>query len=561
MISFLFPNQTLRCETSGSNSIEKKYRKPPIKLLLNILIISLLVTYITEVLQPENNNFFRDRFGIASILIEPKDKSDSSLTQPLITIDAFTEHLDSLIEGYYSIPEVSIGLFSHYVMSRSDPTPRPPLLTLQYREVNNEGDAHVITKEYTLTPEEHLGPFGNDTFLTSFRQLCTPETMSEHLFMHCRSATFADFADYLIAAKVSLTLRGIMSNGPATTMPNVVKWDITTSYRFKAMNSILEAVTEIDASMSNKYRIRKHPIIIVALLIPAVLWDICICVLFFVQHTGQDVAKLEYDSYARDVYYIRRGWNIFSLIGSIIVILFCGVALRTEFGLVFQSNLIMWKSLLLAFGAWFYCILLLSHFQKFPQIYVIANALSVSLPHLGRYLIGIFPILLGYSLCAVILFGGMTDLFETFIKSVMSLFSMLNGDSILTIMVSGNQSELQVFWKWFTFCFFGSFIIIFILNIHNIALNIVSDAYVFVCERQEIEDAVDAAEDKRSRGEMSIGQRDMRRSPALKRSELKSLSARLKREIGSDSEYEEDYEDIRIRDYGDSDYLDESDFF
>eukprot|EP00758_Cryptobia_borreli_P012160 Tbor_TRINITY_DN5722_c0_g1::TRINITY_DN5722_c0_g1_i15::g.19995::m.19995 len=263
MISFLFPNQTLRCETSGSNSIEKKYRKPPIKLLLNILIISLLVTYITEVLQPENNNFFRDRFGIASILIEPKDKSDSSLTQPLITIDAFTEHLDSLIEGYYSIPEVSIGLFSHYVMSRSDPTPRPPLLTLQYREVNNEGDAHVITKEYTLTPEEHLGPFGNDTFLTSFRQLCTPETKTEHQFIPCRNSSLADFADYLMAAKVSFTLRGIMSNGPATTMPNVVKWDITTSYRFK--KSILEAVTEIDASMSNKYRIRKQPIIIVAL--------------------------------------------------------------------------------------------------------------------------------------------------------------------------------------------------------------------------------------------------------------------------------------------------------
>eukprot|EP00758_Cryptobia_borreli_P012157 Tbor_TRINITY_DN5722_c0_g1::TRINITY_DN5722_c0_g1_i12::g.19992::m.19992 len=556
MISFLFPNQTLRCETSGSNSIEKKYRKPPIKLLLNILIISLLVTYITEVLQPENNNFFRDRFGIASILIEPKDKSDSSLTQPLITIDAFTEHLDSLIEGYYSIPEVSIGLFSHYVMSRSDPTPRPPLLTLQYREVNNEGDAHVITKEYTLTPEEHLGPFGNDTFLTSFRQLCTPETMSEHLFMHCRSATFADFADYLIAAKVSLTLRGIMSNGPATTMPNVVKWDITTSYRFKAMNSILEAVTEIDASMSNKYRIRKHPIIIVALLIPAVLWDICICVLFFVQHTGQDVAKLEYDSYARDVYYIRRGWNIFSLIGSIIVILFCGVALRTEFGLVFQSNLIMWKSLLLAFGAWFYCILLLSHFQKFPQIYLVVSTLSVSLPHLGRYFIGLFPIFLGYSFCAVTVFVGLSTIFEDLQNSIIGLFAMLNGDSIIIIMDDANSTRWPLL-QWFTFCFFASFTFLFILTIHNVALCIVQDSYVFVCEKCKIEEATRVAEGQ----EMSKGQYDMRRSPALKRSELKSLSARLKREIGSDSEYEEDYEDIRIRDYGDSDYLDESDFF
>eukprot|EP00758_Cryptobia_borreli_P012166 Tbor_TRINITY_DN5722_c0_g1::TRINITY_DN5722_c0_g1_i5::g.19984::m.19984 len=539
MISFLFPNQTLRCETSGSNSIEKKYRKPPIKLLLNILIISLLVTYITEVLQPENNNFFRDRFGIASILIEPKDKSDSSLTQPLITIDAFTEHLDSLIEGYYSIPEVSIGLFSHYVMSRSDPTPRPPLLTLQYREVNNEGDAHVITKEYTLTPEEHLGPFGNDTFLTSFRQLCTPETMSEHLFMHCRSATFADFADYLIAAKVSLTLRGIMSNGPATTMPNVVKWDITTSYRFKAMNSILEAVTEIDASMSNKYRIRKHPIIIVALLIPAVLWDICICVLFFVQHTGQDVAKLEYDSYARDVYYIRRGWNIFSLIGSIIVILFCGVALRTEFGLAFQSNLIMWKSLLLAFGAWFYCILLLSHFQKFPQIYLVAATLIEAFPKLCLFLSGIFPIFLGYSLSAMIMFGGMSTCFETFSSSMSTLFAFSNRDSVKDVILNANHTNLPLL-VGLNFFFLIIFLIVFLLIIQNVALFIIIDAYEAVNQRQKIEDAIDAAEEKRSRGEkICIGQYDVRESPALKRSELKSLSARLKREIGSDNEYDD----------------------
>lgn len=527
-------------ESSRGSVIEKFFRKPPIKFLLNVLIISLLIAYIMEVQQPENEFFFRDRLGIASILIEPEHKSGSALTQPLVTIDEFTDHLDALIEGYYSAPEVSSGLFSHYAVSRSEPIPKPPILTIQYRE-GNHGDVQIITSSYELTPEHHLGPFSDDTFLASFQQLCAPEAgVIGQRFVPCRNSSLADFADRLLTVKVSMTIRGVMTSGTVTTMPNVVKWDITTSYNFKAMNSILEADTSIDASISNKQRLRTLPITLVAVMIPAALWDICICLLFFIRYTAQDLAKLEYDSYTKSLYFVRRGWYIFALFGDIMIITFCAVALAAEFGATFSSNLIIWKALLLGFSSWFYSILFLSHFRKFPQIYLVADCLIVALPHLGLYLIGIFPILLGYTLCGTAMFGGMSELFKNFPSSMVALFSMLNGDSILDIFVSANQTEL-VFLKWFSFCLLALFVIIFILTIHNIALNIVQDSYNFVCDRQEIQNAVKAAEDQRSLGgNACIGEQDVRRAPAFNISELKSISTRLKVEIGSDDENGDD---------------------
>eukprot|EP00658_Telonema_sp_P-2_P042372 TRINITY_DN30408_c0_g1_i2.p1 TRINITY_DN30408_c0_g1~~TRINITY_DN30408_c0_g1_i2.p1 ORF type:complete len:179 (+),score=47.84 TRINITY_DN30408_c0_g1_i2:110-646(+) len=116
---------------------------------------------------------------------------------------------------------------------------------------------------------------------------------------------------------------------------------------------------------------------------------------------------------AENRYVVARGWTLIGFAGDTLTLIFIMLAFVQHFSENVDLLLLSWKRLLLGLAAFFNCVLLLSHFHNFPRFYLMAQAMTTALPHLGMYLVGIFPIFFGYSLCGVAVFGGMSDTFAT----------------------------------------------------------------------------------------------------------------------------------------------------
>jgi hypothetical protein len=129
--------------------------------------------------------------------------------------------------------------------------------------------------------------------------------------------------------------------------------------------------------------------------------------------------------------------------------------------------------------------MLISYLQTSPRFYVLMKALGTALPHLGLYLVGVLPIFVGFAICGTAVFGGFTQTFSTLPNSMVTLFCVLNGDSLLQMFTTIDQTDfipLRIFSRVFLVSFLG----LFICNVLNIALSIVQDSYTHVKEVFEV---------------------------------------------------------------------------
>jgi len=115
---------------------------------------------------------------------------------------------------------------------------------------------------------------------------------------------------------------------------------------------------------------------------------------------------------------------------------------------------------------------LINFFQHQRKIYSIILTLEHALPSLLPFLIGVFPIFLGYSLFAVSYFGNTTNMFEYPTDAFVQLFSVLNGDVIYLTFKSLWRSNST----WVNLYLF-SFITIFMYLVLNVVIALVEHSY------------------------------------------------------------------------------------
>ncbi len=119
-----------------------------------------------------------------------------------------------------------------------------------------------------------------------------------------------------------------------------------------------------------------------------------------------------------------------------------------------------------------------------------------------RFIIGALPILIGYALCGMILFGSYTNLFRGFSNSVVTLFSAANGDNVHDTFdgIYGQNTVIALFSR----IYMISFIAIFTYSVINIFILIMEDAYFTVKEggitdalKRDFKDTLDTVFDNR----------------------------------------------------------------
>lgn len=73
---------------------------------------------------------------------------------------------------------------------------------------------------------------------------------------------------------------------------------------------------------------------------------------------------------------------------------------------------------------------LIQYLEYFPEYYVLISMLKKSAPRISQFLMGVFPLFIGYALLAMVSFGDNVDRFGDLLETLTTLFSVVNGDII-----------------------------------------------------------------------------------------------------------------------------------
>lgn len=476
------------------NPIEKflRYRIVPVKLILNLAILALLLSYVFLYQVPRNSFEANSRFGLASLFFGVNDNTDNSLTVQISDIDTFLTFVSGAVTGYYTVPEESSGVFMHYVYGPFNTTPIAPLLTLRYK-----GDTfETVERRFNLTQDNPIGPFANVTSLVStVAEDCYPRRDSGgNAYIPCRNNTIADFFDRLMSADISCRIRGIRID-PGATAATIAMWTINFSFELSAHNSLITVTAQFDSIET--HRAETLPVVLCLVLVPLCLWDFILRLRFFHRYHIYVASYLpswlmpgsrreaDPEREKREMRRAGRGWTYFAMLTDVLVIIFCILSFVEAFSFYSNLNVRVATTLFLGFSTMFSCLMLISYLQTAPRFYVLMKALSTALPHLGLYLIGVMPIFAGFAICGTAVFGGFTVTFETFPNSMITLFCALNGDSLLELFTIIDQTDFPLL-RLFSRLFFASFLGLFICNVLNIALSIVQDSFTHVKEVYEV---------------------------------------------------------------------------
>ncbi|GMI36196.1 hypothetical protein TrCOL_g8078 [Triparma columacea] len=81
-------------------------------------------------------------------------------------------------------------------------------------------------------------------------------------------------------------------------------------------------------------------------------------------------------------------------------------------------------------GLWFSSV---QYLEYFPRFYMLIWTLKTGLPRVLQFFVGIFPFFIGYALLGMTLFGDECSLFGDIQSTTCTLFSVVNGDSVLDV--------------------------------------------------------------------------------------------------------------------------------
>eukprot|EP01062_Namystynia_karyoxenos_P082961 TRINITY_DN9441_c1_g1_i1.p1 TRINITY_DN9441_c1_g1~~TRINITY_DN9441_c1_g1_i1.p1 ORF type:complete len:1050 (+),score=271.25 TRINITY_DN9441_c1_g1_i1:276-3152(+) len=450
--------------------------------------------------------------------------------------------ISASVENYYALPFLSPGLYQHFAQpyNGSAEILRPLMRVSLLRPGSNatlmsnpDGDWPAEDHYWELTAASPYGPFAaaaNDTdnfggtIGTGFDPAavvhdCSPVVADDTdlPYFPCRTVGL-DLFDLTQAIDVTYDIRGNDLAGVEFDEAQVYEWTCTQSFRLSQHSGV--GVLELDVRASI-YAERPG-------LNSAAVFTLLLGLLAFVSVTlwlrelcrdmrrdgGRPCGKLrthccdpyDADGDAADNESLLGSSPYSSSSGRLTDDLFPNRLSRSWVLLhVFSGCCIMGASIIFLYDLWFLSASLgtravarfllgvavlstsvatISFFQFSPNFYLTVQALRAGLPTLARFTVATLPILFGYALCGVALFGSYSSDFATLELSLLTMFSLLNqagvGDVERQLMQSPHWT------RWVSGVFVSSYIIIMCLAVLNVMLCIVMDGYNVVKDRHRI---------------------------------------------------------------------------
>ncbi|ETO20486.1 hypothetical protein RFI_16731 [Reticulomyxa filosa] len=123
-------------------------------------------------------------------------------------------------------------------------------------------------------------------------------------------------------------------------------------------------------------------------------------------------------------------------------------------------------------GCMFLWISLVQYLEQFPHYYFLILTLKTSSPRVLAFVVGVLPIFIGFACFGVAYFASSSSMFSSIDQAAVTLFSLLNGDSIHDVFAEVYSSS-PVISRFYLYVF----IALFIYAVLNIFIAIVEDAF------------------------------------------------------------------------------------
>jgi len=162
-------------------------------------------------------------------------------------------------------------------------------------------------------------------------------------------------------------------------------------------------------------------------------------------------------------------WFIIATIGSVSNILASSFNISNLFSLEDETSFRVYFT---GTGALLTYVNMVQYFESTTSFYVLITTLKRGAPRVARFLVGVMPVFLGYSLFGVAFFASTSIRFASLDLASVTLFSLLNGDVIHDVF-----DELHPSHPIMSRVYLYTFISLFIYAVLNIFVAIIEDAF------------------------------------------------------------------------------------
>ncbi|ORC87585.1 uncharacterized protein TM35_000211910 [Trypanosoma theileri] len=455
-----------------------------IQFIITCITLGLLLAFAFGYQTIRNQDRIDSRFELAALLFGAEGRSSAEFEKRIETIDEFLDVFKGITEAYYDAPYSGSGVFLHYTYGMGNSTPLAPTLELSFHEgyYGSSSYSTILTETYEILEDNLLGPFEDPDSLTNETESCQPKKdVDGSYYIPCRASLSGEFFDRLVSAKLSFSLFSLVRRSDGTPFPRA--WFLEFTFALSGHASVMYMKASLD---SVEKRIpERFPVIICSSLLPLVLFALLLRIRTFPRFSSLIVSKcsrnqrnLSQDTQLYCKPSLEGGWRWFGFLSDVLVISFSIISLINQFLPKTSFNMEEAVTILLGFCTLINCVRLISILVLFPARYIVIEGFLTAWRQLFMYLVAIFPIMLGYSICGSIVFGMYGGYFGSIPSSIITLICAMFGDNLIDTFLVMDQSGFTV-QLIFGRVFIATFLIFFICNVLNIAHSIIQDSYTY----------------------------------------------------------------------------------
>eukprot|EP00301_Raphidiophrys_heterophryoidea_P004444 c11928_g1_i1.p1 GENE.c11928_g1_i1~~c11928_g1_i1.p1 ORF type:complete len:597 (-),score=143.13 c11928_g1_i1:87-1877(-) len=443
-----------------------KHGKPPIKFFLHILLVFL--TTMQVVMYSDNTlSYMRASYGTWNHCVTGSNDMTASPSY-LYTIDDTLNHMNQTVQNFYSLVETSVGRY--FWMKDGSGQLEPIEMSVWAYDTDarkcplgtktQATDCHITKSKYTCTQDN---PFGG-VALNNTRQ----------------------FFDTLYKFELQFRIKNVAIL-EARSLCYV--WDIVSLYDFRTRGGRIQAswkASRIVCAETQTYWYSSP--LESQLLLAGGVCVVSVLALFLTfkaifaslglylssKRRFHQTARSYWDALPiKKKFMVLSGffdmWNVTVIVGDTCNL--SAAVLNIMMGVGEVPDTLVFR-FLTGFGCMLTWISLLKYLEYNEKSYALILALKQGTPGVVRFAVGAAPVFVGYALFGVVFFGADTNKFQDLDYACATLFSLLNGDSVLDIFNALYDTSAFI-----SRVYLYTFVGLFIFAVFNIFVAIIEEAF------------------------------------------------------------------------------------
>eukprot|EP01137_Pigoraptor_chileana_P007640 Opistho-2@53479 len=447
----------------------RQFRRFPFKLTLNLLV-TVLCTARVILATYQYNDYVNGQHAAFDALFKPDPSSSKS---SIYTIDGVLNNINGSVHGYFDYASSSV---THMSIFAADGQPYPIVMTLRHYvarhpfQKNATENFDQYPTVHTLTASDPLGPLGALSSGESLRSLF----------------------DGLATITIEFRLDSIQMGALISDV--VYRWRCRCTYDLASGGGQAQFFLAIWKSVEMN---RRGPFFLLDLF--SLMLAICSIALTLkalhqsyrvfvfarsrlrMQESGRcstECESVRWESLSlRDRVAFFNLWYVVTTAADVSLVLACSYAIAVDDrDFIDSTDTIDFGDLTRAAGCFLQWLNLMKYFEWRPDFYVLVLAVRCSLGRVFRFIVTSAPLYMGYALAGVVLFSNVSDKFGSLDNAAVTLFALVNGDSIFDVftdLAAENDTAYRVLSRVYLY----SFCTFFITTVVNVFIFIIEDGY------------------------------------------------------------------------------------